>query len=242
MIRVVSWNVHGFVDATGRFSPEPALRVLESLDADLVALQEVEDRRWAGRQALDWLADRGGWRALAGPTLLRGDCQYGNAVLSRLPPVAVRHHDIAVRGLEPRGVVDAHFEYEDLRLRLLATHLGLRRAERRRQVDALLGLAGPGQAGRVDVLAGDFNEWLPRSGLLNRLRAAFPAVTRGATFPAHRPLCSLDRVWVRPPRALAGFEILRLAACESDHLPVVVTLHREAAVSETAGCARRPDD
>jgi len=240
--RIVSWNVHGFVDARGRFSPEPALRVLESLDADLVALQEVEDRRWAGRHALDWLADRGGWRALAGPTLLRGDFHYGNAVLSRLAPVKVRRHDISVRGLEPRGVVDAEFAHGGARVRLLATHLGLRRAERRHQVDALLDIAGPVQDGRIDVLAGDFNEWLPRSRLVNRIRAAFPGGTRGATFPAHRPMLSLDRLWVRPSAALAGFEIRRLADGESDHLPVVATLRRADRVSETAGCAGRPAD
>lgn len=224
MIHVVTWNVHGFVDASGKFSPEPVLRVLESMDSDLVALQEVEDRRWQGRHALDWLADRGGWHAWAGPTLMRGDVHYGNAVLSRQPAVSVRRHELGATGAEPRGLLEVEFEHGPGRLRLLATHLGLKRAERRRQVDRLLEVAGPAAEGRVDVLAGDFNEWLPRSGLLARLRGTFPAVTRGPTFPAHRPMFGLDRVWVRPAGALAGFSVCRLGRGESDHLPVIASV------------------
>lgn len=224
MIHFVSWNVHGFVDARGRFSPEPVLRVLEKLDADVVALQEVEDRHWQGRQALEWIAERGGWHAWAGPTMLRGDFHYGNAVLSRRRAIRVRQHELGVTGLEPRGLLEVELEHGACDLRVLATHLGLKRAERRRQVDRVMGIAGGPRAGRVDVLAGDFNEWLPHSTLLTRLRRAFPAGTRGATFPAHRPLLALDRIWARPAQVLAGFRVHRLARGESDHLPVFASL------------------
>jgi endonuclease/exonuclease/phosphatase family metal-dependent hydrolase len=224
MIHVVTWNVHGFVDATGRFSPEPALRKLGTVDADIVALQEVEDRQWKGRHALNWLAEQGGWHAWAGPTLMRGDSHYGNAVLSRRPALSVRRHDISVSGVEPRGVLEVEFAHAGGRLRLMATHLGLKRAERRRQLERIMEIAGPPRPGRIDVLAGDFNEWLPRWGLFGRLRRGFPAGTRGASFPAHRPMLALDRIWVRPAHAFGGFEILRLARGESDHRPVVAAI------------------
>jgi endonuclease/exonuclease/phosphatase family metal-dependent hydrolase len=219
-MQLVSWNVHGFMDARGRFSPEPALRVMEKMDADIVALQEVEDRRWQGRSALEWLAERGGWHAWAGTTLLREDFPYGNAVLSRSRAARVRRHELGVTGLEPRSLLEVEFSHGERDLRLLATHLGLKRAERRRQLDRILEIAGDPRDGRVDVLAGDFNEWLPHSTLLTRLRRAFPAGTRGATFPAHRPLLALDRIWARPAEALVGFRVHRLAGGESDHLPV----------------------
>lgn len=224
MTSVVSWNVHGFVARDGRFSPEPALRVLERLAPDVVALQEVEDRRWQGMPALDWLANRGGWHAWAGPTLMRGGARYGNAVLSRDPATAVRRHDLPSPGSEPRGVLDVEFSHTASSLRVIVTHLGLRRSERRRQVEKVLAIAGEPFAGRADILAGDFNEWLPRSGLLARLAATFDAGTRGATFPARRPLFALDRVYVRPVGVLAGFSVEPLPAGESDHLPIVASL------------------
>lgn len=224
MTRLVSWNVHGFVDRRGRFSPEPALRVLEQLEPDLVALQEVEDRDWQQRPALQWLAERGGWHAYAGPTLARADADYGNAVLARSPAVRLERHDLTVPGTEPRGLIDLEFDHGDGRLRLLATHLGLRRSERSQQIDRLLGVLGPAAPGRIDVLAGDLNEWIPRSRLLARIHAAFGTRTVGATFPAGRPVFALDRVWARPADAVVDSRIARLAQGESDHLPVVVEL------------------
>ncbi len=223
-MRVVSWNVHGFVDRLGRFSPEPALRVLERLAPDVVALQEVEDRSWQQQPALQWLAARGGWLAFAGPTLARGDADYGNVVMARTSAARLARHDLTVPGTEPRGLIDVEFDVDAGRFRLLATHLGLTRRERVQQVDRLLGVLGTADPGRIDVLAGDFNEWVPRSRLLARLNAVFGMRTRGATFPAHRPLFALDRIWVRPASAVINSRIVRLTGGESDHLPVVIEL------------------
>jgi len=225
MTVIVSWNVHGFVARDGRFSPEPALRVLERLAPDVVALQEVEDREWQGIPALDWLANRGGWQAWAGPTLMRGDARYGNAIMARTPALAVRRHELAVTGgAEPRGVLDVGFANGEGSLRVMVTHLGLRRGDRRRQVEELLSIVGPAEPGRIDVLAGDFNAWLPGSRLLAQVEAAFEAGTAGRSFPAQWPLFALDRIYLRPARMADGFRVERLLAAESDHLPVVATL------------------
>lgn len=222
--RIVSWNLRGFTDGSGKFSPEPALRALQALDADVFALQEVEDRNWNGMPALSWLAAEGGWHFWAGPTLLRGDFHYGNAVLARQPAAVVRRHEFATSRAEPRGLLDIEFGHESGRVRLMATHLGLGRRERRRQLDAILSIAGEPVPGRIDILAGDFNEWLPRSALLSRLDEAFGRGTRGATFPACWPVFGLDRIWVRPAGMLRAFEVGRLAHGESDHLPVIASL------------------
>ena len=225
MTRVVSWNVHGFVAAGRGFSPEPALRCLERLDADFIALQEVEDRDWQGLPALAWLAERGGWQAWAGPTLVRGDAHYGNALLARRAATEVRRHELTVtRGHEPRGLLDVRFAQGDVVLRVLVTHFGLRRGDRWQQLHELLPILGPAEAGRIDLLAGDFNEWLPRSRLLASLDEVFGARSSGATFPARRPLFPLDRIYVRPARAVRGFHVATLPGGESDHRPVIASL------------------
>jgi len=225
MTLVVSWNVHGFVARGGGFSPEPAFRVLERLAPDVVALQEVEDREWQGIPALDWLANRGGWQAWAGPTLMRGEARYGNAILARNPALAVRRHDLVVtQGKEPRGVLEVTFAHGEGSLRVMVTHLGLTHGDRRRQVEQLLAVVGPAEAGRIDLLAGDFNEWLPGSRLLAKLDAAFDSATTGRTFPDRWPLFALDRIYLRPARMIENFRVEPLPAGESDHLPIVAIL------------------
>ena len=221
MIRIVSWNIHGFVDRRGRFSPEPALQVLERLAPDIVALQEVEDRSWQGGQSLQWLAERGGWDVWAGPTLLRGESRYGNAVLARLSATRIARHELTVLSSdsEPRGLMEIEFEHRSGPLRVLATHLGLKRWERQIQIERLLGVLGDRVPERVDLLAGDFNEWLPTAGCLKRIDAEFDCRTRGATYPARRPLFALDRIWIRPGHRFSGSGIARLSNGESDHRP-----------------------
>lgn len=225
MMRLVSWNVHGFRTARGRYDPGAALRVLERLAPDVVVLQEVEDRPWPEQPALDWLASRCGWQACPGPTLMRGAHAYGNAILSSLPVRTWTRHDLSHDGREPRGAVSAELVLPDgTPLKLIGTHLGLRRFERVRQLERLLDILGPVSDERVDVLAGDFNEWQPRSVLVRRLSEALPDGSRHATFPAWRPLFPLDLVRVRPAGRLARVSVVRDIGGASDHLPIVAEL------------------
>jgi endonuclease/exonuclease/phosphatase family metal-dependent hydrolase len=231
MIRVVSWNVHGFTDGRRRFSPEPALRILASLDPDVVALQEVEDRRWAASSALDWLAGQGGWSAWHAETLVRRGHSYGNAILSRLPVSRVVRHNLSVPGCEPRGALEVDFEATASdgtpAWRLVSAHLGLRRRERRLQVIRLLSMLGP-PGEHMDVLTGDLNEWRIGGRLLAGLDEAFGHDSRLRTFPAWRPVLPLDRIWVRPRHRLSIARVERDIRGASDHLPLVADIHRGA--------------
>ena len=50
---VATYNVHGCVGCDGQYSRARILTVLRELQADLIALQEVD-----GRDTLHWLADQ----------------------------------------------------------------------------------------------------------------------------------------------------------------------------------------
>jgi endonuclease/exonuclease/phosphatase family metal-dependent hydrolase len=134
--------------------------------------------------------------------------------------------DLSFPGREPRGAIGATIACGgDQRLQIVTTHLGLRPAERRYQVQRLLELFDAERAVPA-VLLGDLNEWLLWGRPLRRLHAYFKETPAPATFPARFPLFALDRVWVRPRSALVHLaaNVSELARRASDHLPITAVL------------------
>ena len=88
-VRVATYNIHRCRGMDGRTRPDRTAAVLASLDADILALQEVIGARPAGGGHAELLgAALGmGW-VMASARQLRG-ALFGNVVLSRFP---VRHH------------------------------------------------------------------------------------------------------------------------------------------------------
>jgi endonuclease/exonuclease/phosphatase family metal-dependent hydrolase len=225
-VTLASYNIHGGVGSHGRFDPLRTLRVLQALGADMIALQEVAFRHGTGHETLAFLAEETGMHAVAGPTLLRHNAHYGNALLSRWPVLAEHRLDLSFPGREPRGAIGATIACGgDKRLQIVTTHLGLRPVERRYQVRRLLELFDVERTAPA-VLLGDLNEWLLWGQPLRWLHAYFKETPAPATFPARFPLFALDRVWVRPRSALVRLaaNASELARRASDHLPITAVL------------------
>ena len=223
-LRLVSYNVHRAIGRDRRCMPERILGVLREIDADVVALQEVEARD-EGADMLEWLARETGCHAVAGTTLIRHDGHYGNGLLSRCPIAATTLCDLSWRGREPRGAIAVDLAVSGGPLRVVATHLGLRPAERREQVQRLLKLFNDTPRDRA-VLVGDLNEWFLWGRPLRRLHRYFKATPALRTFPSTAPVFALDRVWTHPRAMLRRLAVHRspLARVASDHLPLVATL------------------
>jgi endonuclease/exonuclease/phosphatase family metal-dependent hydrolase len=202
----------------GRTDRQRTLRVLRRLDADLIALQEVP------RGDLTALTPHG-YIAAAGPSLLWPELHAGTALLSRRPLHALRHHEFSVPGRERRGALDVSLDLHGLRLRLIATHLGLRVIERNLQIDRLLTLLDADREADIVMLCGDINEWWPGRALLGRLHRRLGLHPAPASFPALWPLLALDRIWVwgRNHRLDTRVEAVRRwpAPIASDHRPVL---------------------
>jgi endonuclease/exonuclease/phosphatase family metal-dependent hydrolase len=110
----------------------------------------------------------------------RGVGRYGNVVLTRQAVTATRLHDLSCVGREPRGAIDVVIEMDGEPLRVCATHLGLVRNKRRRQIDPLCALlcGRPGTA----LLLGDFNLWWGSTALAPLAAGGFENV-RVPSFP-----------------------------------------------------------
>ncbi|ACA15450.1 Endonuclease/exonuclease/phosphatase [Methylobacterium sp. 4-46] len=252
MLRLITYNVRRCLGTDGTLSPARIAAVLASCRPDVVALQELDvGRPRSGRiDQAHAIAEHLGMRAHFHAALRVMEEAYGNAILTALPSRLVRAEALpGLAGrphLEPRGALWAAIEAGGTEVQVIATHLGLRRRERARQAEALLGprfLADPGCRPPL-VLVGDLNA-VPASAAYRRLARHLRDAQRAAgvprrqrTFPSGFPLLRLDHVFVSEGIRVRHVEVVRgpLARVASDHLPLLVDLD----LAPAAG-APRPD-
>jgi endonuclease/exonuclease/phosphatase family metal-dependent hydrolase len=220
-LTALTYNIHGAVGIDGLFAPQRIATVLAEINADVIALQEVPLGGPGGVDVLEILRDATGYYAVEGPTEDSPRRRYGNAVLSRYPVAAARTIDLSFGSREARGALDADIDCHGHALRVVATHLGLRPAERREQIRRLL------QAFDTDrmpvLLMGDVNEWFVWGRSLRWLVSHFKAAPAPCTFPSRWPVFALDRIWISPRQRLLHVEVHKsaLARIASDHLPLI---------------------
>ena len=220
-LRVATWNVHSCIGTDGRHSPDRVRRLTRSMEADIVALQEV-DSRLEGPDSFEELSRALGPANADCRTIRTPDGDYGHMLLSRWPIRKWNIRDISVPGREPRSVIDAIIEAEHGSVRVLATHLGLSRRERSLQVETISRLLDASEV--PTILLGDFNE-ATRFGPASRAfghRLASAGLRR--TFPSRRPLLPLDRIWFSAPMGVERSWTPRQMRQASDHLPLVADL------------------
>lgn len=226
---LASYNIHRCYGRDGNHSPARIKQVLQELDAQIIALQEVELLHDAP-DILRFFCAESVWEPITGPAIVTETGHYGNAVLTALPILSVDHIDLSRPGHEPRGALHVMLDCEGMTLELIATHLGLWPAERRAQIRKILALLQQervtGIRPNLTVLLGDLNEWFMWGRPLRWLHQYFEDVPAPATFPACCPVFALDRAWVEPRQSLLSITSWRseTARIASDHLPLRVQL------------------
>ncbi|MDQ3624505.1 MAG: endonuclease/exonuclease/phosphatase family protein [Verrucomicrobiota bacterium] len=239
-LRIMTYNVHSCIGTDRQLSPLRIAEVIARCEPDIVALQELDLAR-----ARTGLIDQA--RLIAGhlkmsfhfhPALRVKEEQYGDAIISKWPlrvcRAAALPTIVARAPLEPRGALWVAAAVAGRELQIINTHLGLQRAERLAQVEALL---GPEWLGCLDcpaprILCGDFNA-LPGSGVHRRISTLLRDAARAPgsprprkTFPSWYPLLRLDYVFISEGLQVHRVEAPRsaLTRVASDHLPLVVDL------------------
>ncbi|MEP7340486.1 MAG: endonuclease/exonuclease/phosphatase family protein [Acidobacteriota bacterium] len=237
--RVATYNIHKCVGIDRRLRPDRIVDVLREIDADIIAMQEVLCIQTPGKSQeqgseddqAHFIARALGLDFRLGENRrLRGGA-YGNVVLSRLPVIAARNHDISVVGREQRGClrvdIDLHGQQP---LHVYNVHLGTSFTERRSQARKLLhnDVLKNGDHTGPRVLLGDFNEWT--RGLASRLlnehfqNADIRAhLGRAKTYPGVFPFLHLDHIYFDQALELIDAKLhrSRAALVASDHLPIV---------------------
>lgn len=224
-VLVASYNIHRCYGRDGRHDPERIKKILQNIDADVIALQEVELLHEAPG-LLDYLCHNTSWSAVRGLTLTRESGHYGNTLLTRLPIQTVERINLSMPGHEPRGALYVQLKYQDQSLAILTTHLGLRSYERVAQVNRILDKLSATDEADLTVLMGDLNEWLPWGRSLYWLRSYFHRHPAPASFPSSFPVLALDRIFVRPYNRLISIMVHKnpLTRLASDHLPLTALL------------------
>ncbi len=230
MIRIASYNIHKCVGTDRRRDPQRIIEVLAEINADVVALQEA-DLRFGERDGLldlMQLQDRLGLVPVPMTGAGKNHGWHGNVVLVR--EAAVQHtRQLQLPGVEPRGALVVDMESKSLHLRVIATHFGLLKRSRAKQVDAVL-RAAEDAGERAVLLMGDLNEWRVgrRSGLsgLQPIFGSFDAFV--PSFPSRYPLLALDRILCSPRKMLKNIAVhsTPLSRKASDHLPITAELVR----------------
>jgi endonuclease/exonuclease/phosphatase family metal-dependent hydrolase len=230
-VAIGSYNVHSCVGWDRRSMPSRIAAVLKELDCDIYALQEVDNEEGDGEDSmqLEYLSRELQMAAVPGLRIVRHSGQYGNALLTRLPIASVHRHDLSYSWFEPRGALDVQLDLGDHCLRVIATHLGLSRSERRAQWRHLLEAVAAAPAELPTVVLGDMNEWLPSSATLRDAHSILGEPLAPAAFPSFAPFLRLTRIWVRPVGAMTSIEVHRtpLSRRASDHLPVKAVIDVE---------------
>ena len=247
-LSVASYNVHKCVGTDGVFDPDRILNVVLELDADIVALQEADQRFGSRKGLLDLkaLQEKGGYRSVLDEGSRRlSHGWHGNVVLYREGAVT-GVTKMKLPGFEPRGAVLVDFDITGMPMRIIGAHLGLLASSRARQAEAILNAAHPVDD-RAVILLGDTNEW--RIGGRSALRPFDPHLSDVdmaiASFPSRFPLWPLDRVLTN--RHVTVYEMFALetplSRVASDHLPVkaVIGVTRGLAEAVLPGEALPPE-
>jgi endonuclease/exonuclease/phosphatase family metal-dependent hydrolase len=257
-LRVATYNAHGCLGTDGILSPRRIADVLDMLDADIVAVQELDvgRARSSGVDQPAFLADALGMHHVFSPSIDGENGAYGHALLSRTPFVSTHSLRLPLGRnhlAEPRSVLVARMRWAERELVVIATHLGLGRNERERQVEYVLRECLPPAAEDVPVVVcGDLNlvpgapAFVRLSRDLQDAQRVAPGWKCRATFPSLLPVRRLDHILVSAHFEVRAAKILgdSLARRASDHLPLAADLTlrviKQEALPRPPACASTP--
>jgi endonuclease/exonuclease/phosphatase family metal-dependent hydrolase len=236
-VRVLVYNIHAGKDAGRVDNLARVAEIITSSRADIVMLQEVDNRtrRSGGVDQLARLRGLTGFHGVFGKTIDYDGGEYGIGVLSRWPiassrlvilPVEIA--DSAARArYEARGALAVRVEAPSGSIRVVNTHLDASRSDsvRIQQAKTLVVLANAQRRDGFSLAGGDFNSD-PASRVVELIRQngwrdmyTGCGGGNGFTFPADTPVKRIDFLFASARTVCRSATVLDTEA--SDHRPVL---------------------
>lgn len=227
-LRILTYNIHHGAGNDEVLDLERIARLIRSLDPDLVALQEIDNRteRTGGVDQAAELGRLTGMGSVFGPFMDYQGGQYGMAVLSDLPFVNPTNHRLP-EGPEPRSAQAVRVQLPDGAGEFIFAGIHFYRTaeERMAQAERLLDLLEPEDV--PVILAGDFNS-TPDSEVMSFIGKTFALPDKGAdhfTFRSDRPEREIDFIVYRPAHRFTVIESRVIdEPVASDHRPVLLVV------------------
>lgn len=220
--KLVTYNIHRGKNMENCKSLEGTCETLKKINADVIALQEVEMMPGVGSQSrqAQILAGKLGMEFVYGPVHPLKFGSVGNAVLARYRLTNHINH-VLPDSREPRGCLQVDININGTMIRLFNAHLGLSQISRFRHLKYII-LPIMQASSFPSILAGDMNAaprmreiqmisyylhdtFLNNSGMI------------GNTFPSDYPRARIDYIFLDQRWQCEGFNIIKSVA--SDHLP-----------------------
>lgn len=228
-VSVLNWNLHYGVSLAGTLEWDKVVNVIETSNADVVALQEVS-RGWflgGGGDMLTYLTNKLDMNvAFVGAA----DLQFGNALLwksgidaSDVQRTALEYGE----GPQARSAISAQFSNADNTVTLTSVHLQHRDTNTPTRLSQLEDLFTDVTDRQPWVIAGDFNaepgwpeiQYMQERGFESAIDVA--GDPNALTFPSTFPQQRIDWIFT------SGITSTRAEVLESDasdHLPILTTL------------------
>lgn len=233
MICIASYNIRKSVGTDWRRDPNRILEILKEMDADVVALQEV-DRRFGSRTSSlspDLILSKSGYVPIRFGVRRQSLGWHGNTILVRQGIEVLGQSTLTLPALEPRGAVMADLRIGKEKLRVIGLHLGLVDLWRRRQAQAVLNQLDVLDEALPTVIMGDLNQWTTEGGCLSHFAENHRVIAPGPSFHSSRPVLAFDRIITTMDIEVrsSGVHMSDLARKGSDHLPVWARIEIDAA-------------
>ena len=232
----MSYNIHkGFNFGNKKFTLNEIRKSIQSVNADLVFLQEVQGENhtksalhheWPQCSHFEYLADKIWPHYAYGKNAVYPDGHHGNAILSKFPIESWQNFDISTNKLERRGALLARLTIPGMSkpVDCVSLHLNLTKSGRTAQMQRLTAILNE-HAPKTEILiiGGDFNDWSLKicreMELKLKIKEAYKSLhgSLPRTFPSDFPILKLDRIYFRGVE-VKDARIIKEKKNSSDHL------------------------
>ena len=220
---LASYNICNGKGLDGKRDIERTAAVLKALDADFIAVQEVDSmtRRSGQTDVLRLLAEATGMHAVYGPAIDYDGGRYGVGILSREKPLSVSRYPLPGRE-ESRMLLAVEYR----RCVFACTHLSLTEDDRMASLPILTALSAR-NTGKPLFVTGDFNA-SPDEPFIQQLSDEFAILSDPLipTFPSNHPEITIDYLVCRHARHMPAVLSTTVFpdTITSDHRPILTRL------------------